>query len=119
MLFVVEQVSYGNGNDMNCTVATMGQDLTILATDSIACYLPRSDGSESKTICRAIHLSDLAIATDIIPVHCQDLELTQRNSKINFLVSNSHQINCLLFQTRQHLITFKFQSFQNQSLMYH
>ena len=101
MLFVVQQVKYGHGNDMNCTVATIGQDLTILATDSIACYLPRSDGSESKTICRAIHLSDLAIATDII----RDLELTQRNSKINFLVSNSHQINCLLlFQT-----TFKYQ----------
>ena len=96
----------------------MGQDLRILATDSIACYLQRSDGSESKTICRAIHLPDLAIATDIIPVHCQDLELTQRNSKINFLVSNSHQINCLLFQIRQHLIHLNTNIVSKPALVY-
>ena len=84
--------------------------MTILATDSIACYLQRSDGSESKTICRAIHLSDLAIATDIIPVHCQDLELTQRNSKINFLVSNSHQINGGVVSNKTTFNTFKYQA---------
>ena len=63
----------------------MGQDLTSLALTPLPAIYKFYLMVQSQKQFVEPFIRDLAIGADIIPDHCQDLELTQRNSKINFL----------------------------------